>query len=195
MTTWRYQPVFRGDGEERYYSLCEVFFDDGGKLDGWTDDPEMSAGGNDPADLAGTLSLMLLDALTWEAVRFSDLKAGMTFERKLSGAQREALKTALGELSAGRVVSMAKKKRISFGQRLGHAVSDMANAASVAATGSEIGVLELAAEDEFGSPAVKRPRKSKTVSKKKKKAAPKKKKVVSRKASRPKKRKPAARRR
>ena len=44
---------------------------------------------------------------------------------------------------------MAKKKRVSFVDRLGQTVSDMANAASVAATGSEIGVLELAAEDEL----------------------------------------------
>ena len=44
---------------------------------------------------------------------------------------------------------MATKKRVSFAGRLGQTVSDMANAASVAATGSEIGVLELAAEDEL----------------------------------------------
>jgi hypothetical protein len=89
---------------------------------------------------------------------------------------------------------MARKRRISFGQQLGHAASDVANAASVAATGSEIGILELAAEDEFGSPAVTRARKSKTKKKapKKKKAAGKKKKVAS---SRPKRKKRAAKRR
>jgi hypothetical protein len=45
---------------------------------------------------------------------------------------------------------MAKmKKRTSIAEVLAEAVSDVTNAASVAATGSEIGVLELAAEDEL----------------------------------------------
>ena len=66
---------------------------------------------------------------------------------------------------------MAKKKRVSFAGRLGQTVSDMANAASVAATGSEIGVLELAAEDELNVPA-KRSRK--VTAAPKKKAVPKK---------------------
>ena len=51
---------------------------------------------------------------------------------------------------------MARKMRVSFADRLGQTVSDMANAASVAATGSEIGVLELAAEDELSPRPVAR---------------------------------------
>ena len=47
---------------------------------------------------------------------------------------------------------MAKKKRASIAGVLGEAVSDVANAVSVAATGSELGVLELAAEDELSRP-------------------------------------------
>ena len=69
---------------------------------------------------------------------------------------------------------MAKKKRPSFAQRLGATVSDMANAASVAATGSEIGVLELAAEDELGRRPVKRAPKVKPRRKKAKSARPRK---------------------
>jgi hypothetical protein len=46
------------------------------------------------------------------------------------------------------------------------AVSDIANAASVAATGSEIGMLELAAEDELKPTRTKRARKEKVVPKK-----------------------------
>lgn len=61
---------------------------------------------------------------------------------------------------------MAKKKRDSLAARLGHAVSDIANVASVAATGSEIGVLELAAEDELAPRPDPRPRKTRTTSKK-----------------------------
>lgn len=98
-----------------------------------------------------------------------------------------------------KVKSMARKKRVSFAERVGHAVSDIANAASVAATGSEIGILELAAEDELERPAAKR-RRSKTARRKRKaKAAPKKrrmnKKAAPRKAKRPKRKKRAATRR
>jgi hypothetical protein len=83
-------------------------------------------------------------------------------------------------------VSMAKKKRVSLGERLGQMVRDIANAASVAATGSEIGVLELAAEDELDASAAKPSRKAKATPKKK---------VASKKSSSPKKKKRAGRRR
>ena len=62
---------------------------------------------------------------------------------------------------------MAKKKRASIAGMLGEAVSDVANAASVAATGSEIGMLELAVEDEFKPTMIKRTRKVKAIPKKK----------------------------
>jgi len=62
---------------------------------------------------------------------------------------------------------MAKKKRASIVGMVGEAVSDVANAASVAATGSELGVLELAAEDEFKLTGAKRKRKPKRTPKKK----------------------------
>lgn len=61
---------------------------------------------------------------------------------------------------------MAKKKRASIAAVLVEAVSDVANAASVAATGSEIGVLELAAEDELKPTQTKRARKMKAVPRK-----------------------------
>ena len=61
---------------------------------------------------------------------------------------------------------MAKKKRASIAAVLVEAVSDVANAASVAATGSEIGVLELAAEDELKPNKTKRARRVKAVPKK-----------------------------
>ena len=67
---------------------------------------------------------------------------------------------------------MAKqKKQVSFAGRLGHAVGDIADAVSVAATGSQLGVLELAAEDELDTRPVKRARKKVAL---KKKAAPRK---------------------
>jgi hypothetical protein len=93
---------------------------------------------------------------------------------------------------------MAKKKRISIVERLEETASDVANAISVAATGSEIGILELAAEDEFGRrPAKKRKvkRTKKTVKKTTKKKTKKKKKVAAKTPSKPIKRKPAVKRR
>jgi len=47
---------------------------------------------------------------------------------------------------------------MSIARRLEQAASDLANAASVAATGSEIGVLELAVEDEINPRAIRRRR-------------------------------------
>lgn len=61
---------------------------------------------------------------------------------------------------------MAKKKTHSVAGMMGEAVSDIVDAASVAATGSQFGVLELAAEDELSPTSVKRKRKVKAARKK-----------------------------
>ena len=58
------------------------------------------------------------------------------------------------------------KKRPSIAGVLAEEVSNVANAASVAATGSEIGVLELAAEDELKPNQTKRARRVKAVPRK-----------------------------
>jgi hypothetical protein len=73
----------------------------------------------------------------------------------------------LGGASINRNFGLARKQYLSMTQTLGEAVSDVANAASVAATGSEIGVLELAAEGEFKPGRSKRSRKVKAAPKKK----------------------------
>ena len=65
---------------------------------------------------------------------------------------------------------MAKKKPHSVVGMIGEAVTDVADAASVAATGSQLGVLELAAEEEISPTPVKRKRKAKAARKKKKAA-------------------------
>ena len=62
---------------------------------------------------------------------------------------------------------MAKKKPHSVVGMIGEAVSDVVDAASVAATGSQFGVLELAAEKELNPPPAKRKRKAKVARKKK----------------------------
>ena len=69
---------------------------------------------------------------------------------------------------------MAKKKSRSIAGLIGEAVSDVVDAASVAATGSQLGVLELAAEEEMNPTPDKRKRKAKKAGKKKKKKAAKK---------------------
>ena len=63
---------------------------------------------------------------------------------------------------------MAKKKPHSVVGMVGEAVSDVVDAASVAATGSQLGVLELAAEEEMSPTPVKRKRKAKVARQKKK---------------------------
>lgn len=68
---------------------------------------------------------------------------------------------------------MAKKRRVSIVENLEETVGDMANAVSVAATGSEIGILELAAEDELSRRPAKK-RKAKPTKKKKRALAAKK---------------------
>jgi hypothetical protein len=61
---------------------------------------------------------------------------------------------------------MAKKKPRSFVGMIGEAVSDVADAASVAATGSQLGVLELAAEEELRPTPARKKRKTKVAWKK-----------------------------
>ena len=63
---------------------------------------------------------------------------------------------------------MAKKKPLSVVGMIGEAVSDVVDAASVAATGSQLGVLELAAEEEMRPSAPKRKKKAKAARKKSK---------------------------
>jgi hypothetical protein len=61
---------------------------------------------------------------------------------------------------------MAKKKPRSVIGLIGEAMRDVVDAASVAATGSQLGVLELAAEEEMHPTTAKRKRKAKTARKK-----------------------------
>ena len=63
---------------------------------------------------------------------------------------------------------MAKKRPRSVLGLVGAAVSDVVDAASVAATGSQLGVLELAADEELRPTPAKRKRKTKLARKKKK---------------------------
>jgi hypothetical protein len=64
---------------------------------------------------------------------------------------------------------MAKRKKETFVERLEHTVGDMADAVSYAATGSAVGTLELAAEDELGDKKPKTTKKKKRLVKRTKK--------------------------
>jgi hypothetical protein len=63
---------------------------------------------------------------------------------------------------------MAKKKAHSIVGMIGETVGDFVDAASVAATGSQVGVLELAAEEEMNPAPAKKKRQPKSARKKKK---------------------------
>lgn len=81
---------------------------------------------------------------------------------------------------------MAKKTAHSVVGAIGEAVSNVVDAVSVAATGSQLGVLELAAEEELSPTPPKRKRKAKAARKKRKVAKKSKQKAKkSRKVKRP----------
>lgn len=102
--SWRYQPVWiettKGQFHSTEFGLCEVYFDDDGKLESWTAEPFLTAVGDDARDLRGALAHMLLDAWRWVPVRYADLKVGMTFERALSPKKADALAACLEQFTS-----------------------------------------------------------------------------------------------
>jgi hypothetical protein len=88
---WRYQPVFTEQDGERSYSLslCEVYFDNAGNLTGWTESEKIAPGREDIEVLTADLSRMMVDAMSNEPMRFSDLKSGMTFKHKVSMSRKK----------------------------------------------------------------------------------------------------------
>jgi hypothetical protein len=94
---------------------------------------------------------------------------GLCTDWTLSG---RAVSLVTGYFRINEVGNMAKKTAPSVVGMIGEAVSDIVDAASVAATGSQLGVLELAAEDEIKPTPAKRKRKAK-VARKKMKVGPK----------------------
>ena len=82
---WRYQAVYRkigeGDSERIEYSICEVYLDEEGKLEGSTESPSMIPHGETLSELIGDLKIMTEDVSKWKAVDFDKMQAGMTFER------------------------------------------------------------------------------------------------------------------
>ena len=94
--SWRYQPVFIEQDGERFYSLCEVYFDDAEKFIGWTECEAIAAGGEDMERLTNDLARMMTDAFSWEPVRFTDLKLSIIFKRRISMEYRNRLADFVG---------------------------------------------------------------------------------------------------
>ena len=88
--SWRYQIVYvehsNDDGDKScVFSICEIYLDKYGKLEAWTENPQMKPYGETLDELIGDLQMMLDDAHKWEPVSFSSLKTGMTFKRMVHG--------------------------------------------------------------------------------------------------------------
>ena len=79
--TWRYQPVWGDDGPEaKWFSVCEVYLDESGKLKSWTGKPAVAAMGDSLNGLVKTLDLMRSEALKYKAVKHDEITVGMVFE-------------------------------------------------------------------------------------------------------------------
>lgn len=75
--TWHYLSVFSEQEGEREYSFCEVYLDDDGLVDTWTESRAIAPSGATPTELRDDLEHMLSDLRRWEPVEFSALKRGM----------------------------------------------------------------------------------------------------------------------
>jgi len=80
--TWRYQAVWREHDGERAYSICEIYLDDDGRLDNWTQNPAIAPGGDSCEELQRDIGRMSEACRNWEPVAFEALQAGMTFKRR-----------------------------------------------------------------------------------------------------------------
>ena len=90
--------MFIEEDGERLYSLCEVHFDEAGRLSSWTENSDMAPSGSDIDDLTGDLARMLNDAFCWKPIRFSDLHVGIIFEPRISMDQRRAMADYIDEV-------------------------------------------------------------------------------------------------
>ena len=83
--SWRYQPVWIIDHDEKLFILIEVFFGDDGKMDGWTEyekNRRYEPMGETQEDLVGELALMFNDVQKWEAVEYDKMHVGQEFKKR-----------------------------------------------------------------------------------------------------------------
>lgn len=99
MVRWRYQPVVRGDENGFVFSLCEVYLDEDGALENWTEDPAMTPSGENIGELSSDLTRMIADALSWKPVVFEKMEVGMTFEAAVSMEDRKEIADLIDRMS------------------------------------------------------------------------------------------------
>jgi len=80
MSAWHYLAVFVERDESTEYSVCEVYLDDDGCIESWTESSSIAASGEGVDELRADLSHMLNDVARWEPVRFSDLEVGLRLQ-------------------------------------------------------------------------------------------------------------------
>ncbi len=96
--SWRYQPVWMKSAFS-HYILIEVFFDDDGKMDGWTEYEEnrrYEPSGETQEELIEDLELKLNAAKKWEAVEYDKIEVGMKFEERLTVEDIEIINIVTG---------------------------------------------------------------------------------------------------
>jgi len=68
-------------GTYKAYTICEIYLDTNGRLEGWTDCKAMAPNGETIEELTDDLKMMLKDISAWKPVSYDSLTAGMTFEQ------------------------------------------------------------------------------------------------------------------
>lgn len=85
---WHYLPVFVEHDGGIEYSICEVYLDADGCVEGWTVNNFIPPSGRNIDELRSDVEHMLNDITQWKPVRFSDLEVGMRL-RKYRNEKRE----------------------------------------------------------------------------------------------------------
>ena len=67
----------------RHYSVCEVYLDNKGRLEAWTENSAISPSGYSSDELVADLGYMLDDVSKWKPVAFESMNVGMGFEAAL----------------------------------------------------------------------------------------------------------------
>jgi len=85
MTKWHNVAVRKRSGVETWLELHEVFLDRAGRIQFWTEEPNVPRG-TDVADLVLGMRHALYDVVRWGAVEETDLRTGMrlTLRREIA---------------------------------------------------------------------------------------------------------------
>lgn len=76
MSTWHYLAVFVERDESTEYSVCEVYLDDDGCIESWTESSSIAASGEGADELRADLSHMLNDIARWSLCGSRILRSG-----------------------------------------------------------------------------------------------------------------------